>query len=796
MKRKLSLFLIIILVVNSFVTFADTYNYQVSSTLTRTFSRNDVVLDNVIPANNDVTVTYTFDFDDIPSSSIPVATPPKEVVLIMDKSGSMKWDLDGNKNHSNATRMSIAKSAAVDFVENLAQNKNIKLSVIRYDSKAYVYSYGGNELIDISNNHSNKNVIKSHINGISANGGTNVGDAIRRGYHVLNNGNPNADKFLVFLTDGEPTVYTRKSSDNDNFYLGSGSAPSTRTHSSLAKDYAIEMTKDLEVFNKNYFIAFSNNGANKLKEISETIRSYYKKALNSDEIEEVYKDISYEISADLSVDELILTDTLPGGLEVVDKPANMTVNGPNISMPVGQVSYKLNANGTAYVADPITVTMTVRTSTPGTYDFTGGSLSYLDIDGNTRSKSIPSSQLRFERTPIENVIATRQNGDNGNPLNSVDLSWDVYPGAVSYNIYKNVAGTDVLLGTVNGNSNNTYNTPITSTDSGSTTYRVEGVLADGQLSGKGSVVADTNPSILNLKVNRINDSFYVSWDQVDGASKYLVRPTIKGVVGTTIDVGLPSVVGGRVTYIYPYTPDVTDTIDDMIQFNVDGEKTGADVNDADSEAIRIKQLVNSVIVTGLDDFKYASIKEIQINISSESVYPSGVSLFDPVLVVELSRPDNDVAPLEFSYSTLRVERAGSIIGSTVTNTGSDNVVIYTELPGYVDSKLPANESLSMFIDFGIAFDVDHEYNGKTLINNIKSVPSLSHVELYNINTNIVDVLDHFYTEDINSMITIKTYIMYNTSDKPITSSDVRDEIVGVSTGTIRLINENEIEDEF
>ena len=110
-----------------------------------------------------------------------------DVVLIMDRSGSMGWEIP--------TRLSQAKNAANVFLGNLGA-----------DDQSAVVSYASEAALDkeLSNNHS---ATQTTVNNLMAKGGTNIGDAIYLSNQELGSTrtNPQAVKVAILLTDGRAT---------------------------------------------------------------------------------------------------------------------------------------------------------------------------------------------------------------------------------------------------------------------------------------------------------------------------------------------------------------------------------------------------------------------------------------------------------------------------------------------------------------------------------------------------------------------------------------------------------------
>ncbi len=131
---------------------------------------------------------------------------PKEVIIIMDKSSSMSYNIDGQ------TRLSIARKSALEFIDQLSEGNNVKVGVINYAKTAHEFTMGGKFFFDISDS-SEKSLANRGIsvNIADENGnyaptapGTNIGDALRKAYHIFDNRVTEAQKYIVLLTDGDP----------------------------------------------------------------------------------------------------------------------------------------------------------------------------------------------------------------------------------------------------------------------------------------------------------------------------------------------------------------------------------------------------------------------------------------------------------------------------------------------------------------------------------------------------------------------------------------------------------------
>jgi len=152
--------------------------------------------------------TLSFRYD----SRLDEASNAQAVIsMVLDTSGSMAKTMNDStaydyySNPYYHSRLKKMKAEAIRLVDELAKNTNIYISIIPFSSTAN----NPREMLQAS---SNLSTIKSSINGFSANGGTNTGDGIRRGYYQIKdfneddlNKNKTNKNFMIILVDGVTT---------------------------------------------------------------------------------------------------------------------------------------------------------------------------------------------------------------------------------------------------------------------------------------------------------------------------------------------------------------------------------------------------------------------------------------------------------------------------------------------------------------------------------------------------------------------------------------------------------------
>ncbi|MDR9853362.1 IPT/TIG domain-containing protein [Paenibacillus sp. VCA1] len=115
---------------------------------------------------------------------------PNDIILIIDRSGSMAPTYGPNKGED---KMKNAKDAAKGFIDLVDFSKH-RVGVVDFASNI---SYK-----DLSTNPSD---LKSYIDKITANGGTGTKAAIAKAQDLLKNHRPDAQPVIILMTDGEAT---------------------------------------------------------------------------------------------------------------------------------------------------------------------------------------------------------------------------------------------------------------------------------------------------------------------------------------------------------------------------------------------------------------------------------------------------------------------------------------------------------------------------------------------------------------------------------------------------------------
>ena len=154
---------------------------------------------------------------------VPMNSKPVDVVLVIDVSGSMEYDINGEETSVAADqKMTLAKTAAKTFVEKLLKTaagySDNRVAIVTFSEGAEIIT-GTNTLVPTHNaliqvgNDDQLDSLNGVIDGITAIGGTDYDAALQYAYEILNSAcsqpGYSREQFVVFLTDGAPGVYNQ-----------------------------------------------------------------------------------------------------------------------------------------------------------------------------------------------------------------------------------------------------------------------------------------------------------------------------------------------------------------------------------------------------------------------------------------------------------------------------------------------------------------------------------------------------------------------------------------------------------
>lgn len=441
-------------------------NFKLDFDLTKRIITSDL---NNLLAGEEYEIEYTVTPKDI---KMYYDTRPKEIILVVDTSGSMEWRLRDRNYPSNRkdSRMEIAKVALNKFVDKFKDSPNTKISIISYNDSVNMVKFSNNSyMIDANRTSELKEAIKT----LTAGGGTNIGEGVRQGLWLLNQ-NSNSRKYMVVMSDGEASTYTvprgndmvyYETLDNKNgVLLQSNENNPPWHHRELDNFYRYDWQKGFEYSKimagklkgydaKTFAIGFSKEaGVDKLKSIAQEAGGKFMDATEDDSsaIERVYNDIAEEILSDINVDNVKFSDQLPEGFTFVNEGTSGIVS--NLSF-----NYKHKGNG-VFGAEPITLKYKIRANKVGKYDLDKTVLEYKEtINGEV--KTHPFNKLSIT---VKDDVKVRQGLFTNNESDVIqELAGDKYllrnsDGSIKDNINIGNETTTTLAALIGskGSSNN------------------------------------------------------------------------------------------------------------------------------------------------------------------------------------------------------------------------------------------------------------------------------------------------------------------------------------------------------
>ena len=244
-----------------------------------------------------------------------------DIILVLDNSGSMAWGSRGKNDTSTPPRIASLKSTANDFINTmLDKDGNVQIGLVTFSKDV-------NTSVSFSN-YSKKNDLTTAINGMTADGGTNLQAGIEQAHDLLDGGRNDAKKMVIILTDGIPTFFNYTYYD----YLvicGTGDSDnpipfcSNMRPSDAAKKELDDLKKDYSTADI-YTITFGEEeeAASKLEKINpvETTENHtYKneKALDANQLKKLFENISQSLKNVLATNGVV-TDTIPSDFSLTD----------------------------------------------------------------------------------------------------------------------------------------------------------------------------------------------------------------------------------------------------------------------------------------------------------------------------------------------------------------------------------------------------------------------------------------------------------------------------------------------
>lgn len=344
------------------------------------------------------------------------------------------------------SRIDVMKKTVKEFVDKLKDDKRVKISLVSYESYAKDYTYNNKVFAKLTDEthyilygemYTQYKDLKYDIDSLQADGGTNIGDGLRKAYYNLkNSGNSDADKYIILMTDGEPTAYSW-SEEYENYYIGAGKYgqqyeyyPKNENNYYSGLKYSKKVSREL-IANDNmdinsFMIGFSNgSNRNKLEELANIVDGYYKEAIDGNALETLYQQLASQIASDLPVHGIKFEEEFPKEIELLSIESGNTqgnslkIEGQKISGDIGGISYKLNEETNEYEAEPITFGIKVKVKDIGHYLLNNSNLEYIDINSEKVERRFPILDIKVYETepPVVNIQLLQKDGKMSGDIN-------------------------------------------------------------------------------------------------------------------------------------------------------------------------------------------------------------------------------------------------------------------------------------------------------------------------------------------------------------------------------------------
>lgn len=181
------------------------------------------------------------------------------LTFVLDISGSMSETT--MHNGTSKPKIQALKSVTDDFLNKFEDRMNLEISVVTFNESGEIL---------VSPTNSTDTNLRSKISGLAAKGGTNTGDGIRRGYHILKDFNDKDDehkksnKYMLLLMDGTPTYGAVQ-------YSTTGTIKTTTNHGEYWDNSGVNYYK----YDSKWYLLWTDYYYGKVLDITEYKNSIY-----------------------------------------------------------------------------------------------------------------------------------------------------------------------------------------------------------------------------------------------------------------------------------------------------------------------------------------------------------------------------------------------------------------------------------------------------------------------------------------------------------------------------------------
>lgn len=422
--------------------------------------------------------------------------PAKEIILVLDRSGSMDYKVtepckyerkqlyctthnSSNDNHSgwnhnwkndyctvhkisgdhkyntNKTRMDALKEACNNFIDKMKDVENLKIGIVSYSTRTTMHKGDGKYLIDASE----VGKLKSIISSLDANGGTNIGEGLNRAIYLLNSSkesNPNANKSVILMSDGEPTYYTY---NNNGYYTdtlketisgtsigGGGNNDNDGKSLKYAKEIgSIIKSKGYNTFSIGYGMDENEIVSSKMEAIHNSMSNNTENLFiaSDNAINSVFEQIATNIINSYPVTNIKLNLTLTTGF-------NLNIGGQTVAIP--DITYN-KVSGTTndkirYEAEDVHFKFIVKANNPGffkIYQDANITFPWNKEDVKIQVNKFLEVNVLPNELPVINASLASASEIIANPNQDITVRYNIDAKDFTYNDSNNMTMNDIVI---------------------------------------------------------------------------------------------------------------------------------------------------------------------------------------------------------------------------------------------------------------------------------------------------------------------------------------------------------------
>ena len=320
-----------------------TFTYRLNDAYSMNTNEDGVLTQKTITDNGDGTYGLGLKVQGTPTTTTSSARKPVDIVMVFDVSGSMGYT-DGTRT----TRLAEAKTAAISFAESLLSDTSAehRISIVRFSTGYQAYNYNstrwqgttsaGRTTTISGGNYFSSNIdtVRSVINSLQADGGTNSEGGFDGAKQVLGNARSEAVKAVIYLTDGVPTYSLSSSSggsstSDSEFNDAVNKAQSIKTEGLADQIFTIGLIRGYTQGDSDYTICdyllsdaylYQRNGYNwSTSTPAYADRSYLISARDASNtsslLEQIYQDIQNSVTVTFAG---TITDTIPADFQLTE----------------------------------------------------------------------------------------------------------------------------------------------------------------------------------------------------------------------------------------------------------------------------------------------------------------------------------------------------------------------------------------------------------------------------------------------------------------------------------------------